>query len=214
MSSTSKGADGDVVEAVAAVEVARSALTAALERLRSLRGESADEPCQDCDGTGEDQLEKLCGRKAPCERCKGTSRQPKVFPWIVTGIEWDKREALRPAVFSRGITWVSVRPCDEECKGKTYLGWLLGEIALSQSVRLRGDGTLEVSMSMHNPAIFVPDLERVVYGAGSWWAAIKTADDLRRISDADVENVWYVRALRALEASATDGKGREISDVG
>jgi hypothetical protein len=27
---------------------------------------------------------------------------------------------------------------------------------------------------------------------------IETPDDLRRITDADIENVWYVRALRDL----------------
>lgn len=50
-----------------------------------------------------------------------------------------------------------------------------------------------------NPAMFVPALRRVVWGAESWWAPVKDAADMERaITDADIEGQPYVQMLRAL----------------
>lgn len=189
-------------EALAAVESARITLASALAVLREVRGEDALMPCRMCEGTGKDALAKAMQRPdEDCDTCKGAGHVPKTFPWIITGVEWDAGDTLRPSLFNRDTTWVSVRPCDDECEGKTYLGWLLGDMAMSQSVSLGKGGILKVLRAMHNPAIFVPDLGRVIYGCGSWWGAIKTPDDLRKISNTDIDNVWYVRALRDLQAA-------------
>jgi hypothetical protein len=55
----------------------------------------------------------------------------------------------------------------------------------------------------------VPDLARVVMGWESWWGEIRTPDDLRQITNADVENVWYVKALKTL----SEQQNPESSDV-
>ena len=188
-------------EAQLAVEAAKAALAHALDGLRQARGEDGLEPCPYCEGSGKDPLEELSGKDAPCSNCDGRERVKATYPWIVTGIDWRKDEVLRPSL--RSATWVSVRPCDPSLNGRTYLGWLLGDMALSQAARLKPDGRLEVMLSGHNPAIFVPDLGRVVFGCGSWWAAIKTPEDLRRITDRDISNVWYVMALKELTNDPT-----------
>ena len=90
-------------------------------------------------------------------------------------------------------SFVSVRPCGDEYEDKTYLGLYVGEVAIG--------GTL----SMHNPCIWVPDLEQYIFGCESWWGKISTAEDLHKITDEDIENVWYVRALKAL---TVDEKGQ------
>lgn len=191
-------------DALSRVEEARRALASALEVLRVVRGESATEECRYCEGSGMDPLKGLIkDADETCWECSGSGQQRKPFPLVVTKIKYGG-QALQPSLFKSGVTWVRVRPCDPECGGKTYLGWLLGEIAMGQSARMDADGTLNVSMSLHNPAIFVPDLERVVYGCGSWWAAIKTVDDLRKISDADIENVWYMKALKSIEEGGNE----------
>lgn len=96
-------------------------------------------------------------------------------------------------------TWVAVRPCDDASKGKTFLGVYLGELALSQGCSFqRATGILSVYMGMHNPAIYVPELKRIVFGCGSWWGVIEGPEGLKKISDQDIENVWYVRALKEL----------------
>lgn len=47
-----------------------------------------------------------------------------------------------------------------------------------------------------NPAIFVPDLNRVVWGMESWWGPIESKEKLHQITDEDISNVWYVKAAK------------------
>jgi hypothetical protein len=100
---------------------------------------------------------------------------------------------------------VAVRPCGEKYGNKTYLGILLGEFPLSQIVWFdKETADLTVAMSMQNPAIFVPDLNEIVWGCASFWRKIKSAEDLKAITDADIQNVWYVRALKELSQAEAE----------
>lgn len=95
--------------------------------------------------------------------------------------------------------FVSIRPCADDCEGKTYLGLYLGDLPVSPYVSyIEKDQELNVNLMM-NPAIFVFDLNKIVYGMESWWGIIKSEEDLRQISDLDIDNVWYVRALKSLQ---------------
>jgi L-rhamnose mutarotase len=47
-----------------------------------------------------------------------------------------------------------------------------------------------------NPAIFVPELKKIIFGAESWWCEIKPGEDLSDITDEDINNQWYVQMLR------------------
>jgi len=95
---------------------------------------------------------------------------------------------------------VAVRPCAEEHEGKTFLGIYLGEVPLSLGVRYDPEEKeLLVTRGRYNPAIFVPELDDIVLGAESWWGQIESEDQLREITDDDIENVWYVRALNGLD---------------
>jgi hypothetical protein len=135
------------------------------------------------------------------------------FPIEVTGIAWSESPMLRPPLLGRRTTWVAVRPCEGDGK-RTYLGFLLGDMALGTSVRFdRESGVLSVSPAMHNPAIWVPDLGRIVMGCGSWWGPVKGPEDLRKITDADINDVWYVRALKDLSKAATPGAPAEPGDA-
>lgn len=131
------------------------------------------------------------------------------FPITVNSIKFSGVPAYEPhASFKRDVCgrWVAIRPCAEECKGKTFLGVLLGSIAISTICEQEPDGGLLVSPCLHNPAIFVPDLNRVVFGYESWWGEIKNESDLRQITDADIEGVWYVRMLKEISAEKTGEK--------
>ncbi len=91
-----------------------------------------------------------------------------------------------------------VSPCGEEYKGKTYLGLYLGDLPISNHISYRDD-TKELKVSFHNnPAIFVFDLNKIVYGCESWWGIIESEEDLKEITKDDIDNVWYVKALKAL----------------
>lgn len=127
------------------------------------------------------------------------------FPITVTGIEFKESDPYKSRVLFGGNCgdMVSVRPCAEEYGGKTFLGVLLGELPLSQSVSLK-DGVLIVEQCMYNPAIFIPERNAIVFGCGSFWGRIKSADQLRKITDDDINNVWYMKALKQLDEGAAN----------
>ena len=93
--------------------------------------------------------------------------------------------------------FVKVRPCDEKYGNKTYLGIMIGDVALSSSISIEDDKII-CSWEYHNPAIVIPEIGAVVYGAESWWGIIKCEDDLKDITNKDINNTWYVKALKTL----------------
>jgi hypothetical protein len=93
-------------------------------------------------------------------------------------------------------SWVAVRPCADEYEGKTYLGISLGDLPSGLSLGYGEKDQKLVLMSRGNPAILIPSKGTVVRGYESWWGVIKTPEDLKQITDDDISNVWYVKALR------------------
>lgn len=127
------------------------------------------------------------------------------FPITVNAIKFEAADTYSPKLLFGGQCgdWVAVRPCDEALGGKTFLGVLIGGIALRRGCQHDPEsGALSVVNMMQNPAIFVPDLGRVIFGYESWWGKIKEPEGLKQITDADIDNVWYVQALKALSKAA------------
>lgn len=64
---------------------------------------------------------------------------------------------------------VRVKPCDAEYKGKTYTGILLGALPKRAMVSYdRMTKELHISPDM-NPAIYVPEIQKIIWGEESWW---------------------------------------------
>ena len=93
-------------------------------------------------------------------------------------------------------TLVKVRPCGDKYKNQTYLGILLGDLALSIRHTVDKKGIVTAEHSHYNPAIFIPALKDIVYGCGSWWSEIENEEQLKQITNNDIDNVWYVKALK------------------
>lgn len=94
--------------------------------------------------------------------------------------------------------FVRIRPCSEEYQGKTYLGLYLGELPVGFQISHNSE-TKELKVSFNiNPAILIFDLKKIVYGCESWWGFIKTDEDLEYITNKDIEDVWYAKALKYL----------------
>ena len=94
--------------------------------------------------------------------------------------------------------FAKVRPCGEEYENKTYLGLFLGELPTSShAIYNTKDKELNVIM-LCNPAIYVFDLNKIIYGYESWWSRIESENDLKDITDIDINNQWYVKALQHL----------------
>jgi hypothetical protein len=130
------------------------------------------------------------------------------YPITVNAIEYERSEAIEPPLGKKAGSWVRVRPCADEYEDKTFLGILIGEVPLAQGVSFNQEtGTLTVSKSMYNPAILIPSLGKIVYGAGSWWGLIRTPGDLKTITDDTIDNVWYVQALKQLDQADAQRAG-------
>jgi len=122
------------------------------------------------------------------------------FPTEITGITHGKgAEYVFAPRWRYKHPWVAVQPCAEKFKRKTYLGVYLGDFATSAgAARNPKTGVLEIRIGHHNPAIWIPDLDEVVWGMGSWWGTLKGPDDLRKITGQGIQPSWYMRAMRGI----------------
>jgi hypothetical protein len=124
------------------------------------------------------------------------------FPCEISGIAREKVGAFSPFTSHKPFTLVAIRPCDKELNGKTFLGIYVGDIAHDVSAyRCNESGVLTVGFGMHNPAIWVPELERIVWGCESWWGKIESEEQLRQITDEDIGNIWYVKMLSGAQVT-------------
>lgn len=99
---------------------------------------------------------------------------------------------------------VRIRPCDEKYNGKTFLGIFLGNMPIPMYVYYDKDEQLLSIRNMNNPAIFIPDINEIVFGFESWWSIVKSVEDVKDITDDDINNVWYVKMLNSLDKQETD----------
>lgn len=115
-------------------------------------------------------------------------------------LDLDNVKSIRNVAENGDLVWrsrkegslVEVKPCGDE---KTYIGIYMGDFALGVSYKVVGN-ELQVIPSFNNPAIFVPELNHVVFGCESWWRTIDSVEDAKGISLEDIENCWYVKLLK------------------
>jgi len=93
--------------------------------------------------------------------------------------------------------FVKVQPCADEFDGKTFLGIMIGDAALSSGVSVEND-EIVCEWARFNPAILLLEQGKIVYGINSWWGRISSEDDLKEITALEIDNVWYVKALKQL----------------
>ncbi len=115
---------------------------------------------------------------------------------LIKDVTHPKNKAFKKTYESGRL--VRIRPCGEQYGKKTYLGLLLGDISLSSSVEI-DEEKIQCNWCFFNPAIFVFDLNDVIFGAESWWSVIEKEEDLRNITEETINNAWYVKALKQIE---------------
>ena len=76
--------------------------------------------------------------------------------------------------------------------GRIYLGTL--PIGISTSYE-ENTGKLS-NHAVCNPAILVPDLKKILYGMESWWDFIETPEELKELTDAAIDQMWYAQLAR------------------
>ena len=129
-----------------------------------------------------------------CEQCEKYDSRYIEYPLTIKGIE---NRPIEKCGFGHTVgCMVAVRPCGEEYGEKTYLGIYLGELPIQIMTSYDPTTGVLTNSAMQNPGIFVPELKKIVYGCGSWWREIKSVDELKAITDEDIENTWYVQLLQ------------------
>lgn len=74
-------------------------------------------------------------------------------------------------------------------KGENYKGVYLGELPWLNVARLDTESKLTIE-PMYNPAIYVEDLKRIVFGYESFWSF----EDIE-ITDDIIKDQWYMKAV-------------------
>ena len=132
--------------------------------------------------------------KEECEACEKFVSKYIEFPLSITEI---KNEPIK---HEENIGFlVEIQPCAEEYKDKTFLGIYLGHLPIQIDSSLDPNTQSLTNRAITNPAIFVPELRKIIYGCESWWRKIDSVEDCKGISREDIENTWYVQMLRKME---------------
>lgn len=122
------------------------------------------------------------------------------FPLTVLGV----RHATAGGFFGKKEvgSLVGVRPVGDL---NTYPGIMLGDLPRAGAdVAYDRSNREPCVFTDTNPAMFVPTLNRVVWGYESWWYPIETEDQLKQISDEDIRsNPLITRLSQALKTEET-----------
>lgn len=134
--------------------------------------------------------------ESACEQCSLYKSRYMEFPLTINDIE-SKKLDYKGFLHQQGGL-VKVRPCGEEYGKKTYLGFYLGDLPLAITHSFNEESGILKAFTLDNPAIFVPELGKIIWGCESWWGEIKDADDLKDITDEDINDVWYLKLAKHL----------------
>jgi hypothetical protein len=97
--------------------------------------------------------------------------------------------------------YVALRLVKED-EPKTYFGIILGDMHAGVGVvHVPDSGKAELKGMIGNPAIFVPSLKQIVYGAECWWRLIVSEEQLSTITDGDLDK-WADKAREQIVAFA------------
>lgn len=122
------------------------------------------------------------------------------YPLQIKGVVFRKFQDRSSINLVRPGNLVAIRPVADEYKQKTFLGFYIGDMPVKHLYEFEKETQLLHIIPTGNPAIFVFDLDKVIYGYESWWGKIKDEEQLRQITDKDIEDIWYVKALKQIQA--------------
>lgn len=130
-----------------------------------------------------------------CEVCECYKSRYIEYPIQVNAVETEKLEGMM--MYASGCL-VRIKPCAEEYEGKTYLGLYLGHLPMMSSISYDEERQVLKVGAVHNPAIYVFALKKIIFGAESWWCKINSPEDMKEISGEEIDNTWYVKLLKTM----------------
>lgn len=136
-------------------------------------------------------------KASECETCLLYENAYILFPISVSSIKYND---IRPYGMDKIGTPCRIRLAEKDSDKTTYLGFYLGELPyIPTSFFDKKVKQLTFSV-INNPAIYVPDLGRIVFGAESWWSFIDREEysNIPDITDGAINKQWYVQMLKDL----------------
>lgn len=130
-----------------------------------------------------------------CKACECYKSRYIEYPIQVNAIETEKLEGMM--MYASGCL-VQIKPCAEEYKGKTYLGLYLGDLPIMNNISYDEEKQVLKVGAVHNPAIYVFALKKIIFGAESWWHKINSPEEMKEISKEEINNTWYVKLLNSM----------------
>lgn len=150
-------------------------------------------------GGWKDDEVRVCTEEE-CEQCIRFNSRYIEYPIFVNKIE--NRPIKSHSMGHHIGSLVAVRPCGEEYGDKTYLGIYLGELPIQILTSYDPHSGVLTNSTMDNPGIYVPELKKIVYGCGSWWHEVESEEDLKDISEEDIESTWYMKVYRWMHSES------------
>lgn len=172
------------------------------ERCRFCHPSISDAPNWHCvvDGREGDKVKVVTAEQ--CEQCEKFDSRFIEYPLTIQGIDNAKIDTFGLGHECGALCEI---PCGKEYEGKSYIGIYLGDLPISITTSYHRESGILENRTMNNPAIFVPELKKIIYGCESWWREIESIEDFKGISKDDIENTWYVKLLKIMGGSEDDG---------
>lgn len=147
------------------------------------------------DGREDDKV-RIC-QKGECESCQ--KFKSKYIEYPITVHEIENKPIDTSGLGHEAGSLVAIRPCAKEYNEKTYIGIYIGYLPIQILTSYKESTGQLINSTMNNPAIFVPELKKIIYGCESWWKTIRSVDEFSKISNEDINNTWYVKLLQSLD---------------
>ena len=144
----------------------------------------------------EDDKVRIC-KKEECESCQ--KFKSKYIEYPITVHEIENKPIDTSGLGHEEGSLVAIRPCAKEYNEKTYIGIYIGDLPIQILTSYKESTGQLINSTMNNPAIFVPELKKIIYGCESWWKTIRSVDEFSKISNEDINNTWYVKLLQSMD---------------
>lgn len=176
------------------------------ERCRFCHPSISDMPNWHCvvDGWEDDKVKVVTEEQ--CEKCERFDSKFIEYPLTIQGID---NKGIDTSGLGRDCgALCEISPCGKGHEGKSYIGIYLGDLPISITTSYSRETGILTNRTMNNPAIFVPELKKIIYGCESWWREIESIEDFKGISKEDIENTWYVKLLKIMGGSEDNGSDK------
>lgn len=104
--------------------------------------------------------------KAKIEKCKYSHPHSKIILSNIIALLTDGKMIRYESAKKESVSPV------KNYNEKTYIGIYIGDLPIQILTSYKESTGQLINSTMNNPAIFVPELKKIIYGCESWWKTI------------------------------------------